>query len=153
MSIQPWQHWSGKLPSMTETQRAGTFANDDRRPPIALVIRTDAGDTAPGAEVPCLSTPEGTPCLWTAWEDYYATGEGRILMACIAFARTADEMRTHFGKTFDPWYAIGCNVARGVTRNELTQLLWSAEVLDTIEAVAARGASVTVHSWLAWNFS
>jgi hypothetical protein len=66
MSIQPWQHWSGKLPSMSEKKAVGISANDDRRPPIALVIRTGADSTALGAEVPCVWNPEGTPGLGTA---------------------------------------------------------------------------------------
>jgi hypothetical protein len=29
--------------------------------------------------------------LWTAWLDYYATGEGRALFARIAYAETAED--------------------------------------------------------------
>lgn len=94
-----------------------------------------------------------SPTLWTAWLDYYATGEGRILMACITYANCGDQIRARFAERFDPWYARGCEVQRGVVRNELTRLLWSGEALDMIERLAARGAVIDVHSWLAWNFS
>jgi hypothetical protein len=93
------------------------------------------------------------PILWTVWEDYYATGEGRALMACIMWAASEEEARSHFAKTFDPWYAKGCDALPGVVRNEITVLLWSAQALDLVESVAGRGAAVNLHAWLHFNLS
>lgn len=95
----------------------------------------------------------GTPVLWTAWLDYFATGEGRSLMACIAFASNEAEIRAHFGRTFDPWYAHGCEAGPGVVRNDLTRTLWSTAALKMIESCAAQGAWVDAQSWLHFNFS
>jgi hypothetical protein len=39
--------------------------------------------------------------LWTAWLDYYATGEGRTLFARIAYAETAEDAIRQFGTAFD----------------------------------------------------
>lgn len=93
------------------------------------------------------------PILWTVWEDYYATGEGRAIMACITWAASKEEAIRHFGKTFDPWYEKGCDAQAGVVRNEITLLLWSANALDLIDSVAGRGAMVNLNAWLHFNFS
>lgn len=93
------------------------------------------------------------PIVWTAWLQYFATGEGEALMACIAYARTADEMRGRFAKIFGEYYARGCELSPGVVRNHITQVLWSSEALQLIEQAAQRGGAVTAHSWLHRNFS
>ncbi len=36
--------------------------------------------------------------LWTVWQDYGATGEGRTLMARIAYAQNAQEAVAGFGQ-------------------------------------------------------
>jgi hypothetical protein len=72
-------------------------------------------------------------------------------MACIAFAKSEKEIRSHFGKNFHPWYAKGCYVDQGVVRNDVTTLLWSATMLDHLESVADKGASVEAHSWMHFN--
>ena len=81
--------------------------------------------------------------------DYFVTGEGRILMACITYANDEAEVRAH-GKTFDPWYANGCEIARGVARNQFTLLLWSADALFMFESL---GAALDAHTWLHFNLS
>lgn len=91
--------------------------------------------------------------LWSAWLQYFATGEGEALMACIAYARTADEMKAHFAKTFDAYFAIACEVQPGVVRNQVTEVLWSPDALRLIETAATRGAAVDAYSWLHRNFS
>ena len=74
-------------------------------------------------------------------------------MACVAYVRSAEEMRAHFAKTFDDYFAIGCEVAPGLVRNAVTQTLWSGEALQLIEQAARRRAAVHAHSWLHRNFS
>lgn len=91
------------------------------------------------------------PCLWTAWLDYSATGEGRAFMACICFAKSEEEIRSHFGNKFHPWYAKGCDVGQGVVRNGVTTLLWSATMLDHLESVADKGAWAEAYSWMHFN--
>jgi hypothetical protein len=77
--------------------------------------------------------------LWTAWLDYYATGEGRSIMATICYGPSPEQAKEHFGRVFDPYYAVACEVDRGVVRNAVTQLLWSEEALVLIESCNARG--------------
>ena len=89
--------------------------------------------------------------LWTAWQDYSATGEGRAFMACIAFVKTEEEIISHFGKKFHPWFEKGCDAGQGVVRNRVTTLLWSATLLDHIERAADAGAVVEAHSWMHFN--
>lgn len=121
----------------------------EAQPPSPPTNTTPAGEPL---------APEGgaagkTPALWTAWSDYFATGEGRSIMACIAYAKDEKEIQAHFGKTFDPWYAKGCDTQRGVIRNELTCLLWSEAILCSIEEIARRGGWVDAHSWMHFNYS
>jgi hypothetical protein len=109
-----------------------------------------------------MSVPDSTqaeasiaerPILWTGWLRYFATGEGETLMACIAYARTADEMKARFAKTFDSYFAIGCTVAAGVVRNDVTQTLWSDRALELIELAGQRRGAVYAHSWLHRNLA
>jgi hypothetical protein len=93
------------------------------------------------------------PVLWTAWLDYLATGEGRSIMACIAYANDEKEIQTRFGEVFDPWYAKGCDAQAGVVRNERTGLLWTEPVLDSIAQLAKRAGWVDAHSWMHFNLS
>ena len=48
--------------------------------------------------------------LWTVWQDYGATGEGRTLMARIAHAESAQEALADFGREFDPYFCAGAEV-------------------------------------------
>lgn len=105
---------------------------------------------APAAADPS-QIPEGKLRLWTAWLDYSATGEGRAYMACIAFAKSKDEILSHFGRKFHPWYATGCEVGEGILRNRVTTLLWSGTLLDHLELAADQGAWVEAHSWMHFN--
>jgi hypothetical protein len=80
------------------------------------------------------------PTLWTCSLDYFATGEGRTVMAHIGSASDEDGARQQFGKVFDDFYARDCNVEKGVVRNDITRLLWSEEALSLFEKVNGRGA-------------
>lgn len=100
-----------------------------------------------------MSAPDERPQLWTAWCDYFATGEGRSIMGCIAYASSADQMKERFAKKFDDWFAIGCEVQQGVVRNEVTQFLWSEAVLAWVEECGKRRGWVDAHTWMHMNFS
>jgi hypothetical protein len=63
--------------------------------------------------------------LWTVWQDYGATGEGRTLMARIAYAESAQEAIAGFGREFDPYYASGAEALEGVQENEVTRVLFA----------------------------
>ncbi len=90
--------------------------------------------------------------LWTCSLDYYATGEGRTVMAHIGYASSKDDARERFGKAFDDFYARGCTVEHGVVRNDTTRLLWSAEALALFESVSDRGA-IEAYSKFHFNLS
>lgn len=91
--------------------------------------------------------------LWTAWSDYFATGEGRSIMACITYARDEAEIRKRFAKTFDDWFEKGCEAAPGVVHNEYTAFLWSEAVLKYIEQTGENRGWVDAHAWVHVSFS
>lgn len=90
--------------------------------------------------------------LWTSWLDYYATGEGRTMMAYIGYAQDEARARQQFAEAFDEYFARGCEIKRGVVRNELTRLLWSEQALDTFQDCEARGA-LEAKAYVHFNFS
>jgi hypothetical protein len=67
--------------------------------------------------------------LWSVWLDYGATGEGRTLMARIAYAEDEHDALAGFGKAFDPYYARGAEAIQGVADNNVTRALFTAETL------------------------
>lgn len=90
---------------------------------------------------------EAAISLWTAAVDYFATGEGRTMMALICLSPDEAGARKQFGIAFDPFFAQGCTVERGVARNQITQFLWSSEALDYFEQLKSGGieAKSTFH--------
>ena len=97
-----------------------------------------------------MAEPEVT--IWTSWLDYYATGEGRSMMAYIGYATDEARARQQFAEAFGEYFGRGCEVQRGVVRNELTNLLWSEQTLNMFEEINKRGAleaKANVH----FNFS
>jgi hypothetical protein len=91
--------------------------------------------------------------IWTAWPDYAASGEGRSIMACIAYADSTEQMKAQFSKHFGPMFAAGCEMGEGVVRNEVTQLLWSDTLLVSIESSASKRTAVDAHSWMHFNLA
>ena len=77
--------------------------------------------------------------IWTASSDYFATGEGRTMMARISYAQDEDDARRQFGIAFNTYFAQGCEVERGVARNEVTLFLWSEKALAYFEQLDSRG--------------
>ncbi len=61
--------------------------------------------------------------LWTVWRDYSATGEGRTLMARIAYAENAQDALAGLGREFDSYFSSGAGVLEGVQQNAVTQAL------------------------------
>ena len=91
-------------------------------------------------------------CLWTVWADYFATGEGRTILGLICSASSPQDARQRFGEVFDPFYVPGCDVEKGVVRNEATQFLWSSAALTALEELGPR-ASVEATSRIHCNLS
>lgn len=90
--------------------------------------------------------------IWTASLDYFATGEGRTMMARICYAPNEISVRQQFGEVFDPYYAQGCTIERGVARNEVTRFLWSDLALTYFEELDSRGA-IEANSSFHFNLS
>lgn len=63
--------------------------------------------------------------LWTVWQDYFATGEGRTLMARISYAENEQDALAGFGRKFDPFFASRATAIEGVQENEVTQALFA----------------------------
>ena len=90
--------------------------------------------------------------LWTGWMDYFATGEGRSLMAYIGHARSADELRTNAGLALSEYYAKGLNVAEGVIENDVTRVVFSAKTFELVRALDGQ-AALCCHGLVSFNRS
>ena len=83
-----------------------------------------------------MTASEENRQLWTAWCDYFATGEGRSIMACVAYASSAEEMKKRFIEKFDDWFGKGCEVQKGVVTNEIAEFLWSHAIPNHLLPIA-----------------
>lgn len=90
--------------------------------------------------------------LWTVWQDYGATGEGRTLMARVAYAETELEALAGFGREFDPFFASGAKALEGVQENEVTQVLFAPEALKRARQMEGR-ATLALAARFHYNFS
>lgn len=90
--------------------------------------------------------------VWTTYLDYAATGEGRTLMARVCWAATEEDARAQFAAAFGPYFAAGCVVSQGVTRNEVTRFLWSDQALRAMEQLSG-GAAFQANSGFHFNIS
>ena len=88
--------------------------------------------------------------IWTVWLDYFATGEGRTCMACIAYADSAEHAREGFARLYGAYYAEGAVVDAGVVRNRVTQLLFSTQVLDAVQSLSGE-AAITLNGHFHFN--
>ena len=90
--------------------------------------------------------------LWTAWSDYGATGEGRTLMARIAYAEDERDALTGFGKAFDPYYATGAEASPGVADSNVTRALFTAATLEWVRQHEGR-ANIDLQAKFHFNFA
>lgn len=90
--------------------------------------------------------------LWTAWCDYYATGEGRALLGWIGHAQDRSDALRSLGDAFDPYFAAGADAAEGVVGNEAIGLLFSQRALDDVRSMQSR-ATVQLTGRLHFNFA
>ena len=91
-------------------------------------------------------------CLWTVLADYFATGECRTILGLICSASSPQDAQQRFGEVFDPFYVSGCDVEKGVVRNETTQFLWSGAALTVLEELN-QTTSVQATSRIHFNLS
>lgn len=90
--------------------------------------------------------------MHTAWCDYFATGEGRTLVALVAKARDEKHVREIVCAELGEFWSVHANVAAGVVRNEVTEHLWAAGVFKFLEHSGADTGVVTAKSQLPANF-
>jgi len=90
--------------------------------------------------------------LWTVWQDYGATGEGRTLMARVAYAENEQEALAGFGQAFDPFFASGAKALEGVLENEVTQVLFASAAFKRARQMEGR-ANVELSARFHYNFA
>ena len=90
--------------------------------------------------------------LCTVWVDYGATGEGRTLIARIAYAEDEREALAGFEKAFDPYYARSAEATEGVSENNVTRALFKAEALEWVRQHEGR-ANVDLSGKFHFNFA
>jgi len=90
--------------------------------------------------------------LWTVWQDYGATGEGRTLMARVAYAENEEDALAGFGREFDPFFASGAKALEGVQENEVTQVLFAPAAFQRARQMEGR-ATLSLSARFHYNFS
>jgi hypothetical protein len=90
--------------------------------------------------------------IWTAWMDYFATGEGRSQMAYIGYAQNADELRASAGQMLGEYYAKGLTVAEGLVENNVTRAVFSARTFELARALDGQ-ASISCYGLVSFNRS
>lgn len=90
--------------------------------------------------------------LWTTWCDYYATGEGRTLMALTGPAEDEASAKRQFAARFGEFAARGATSKPGLVNNDVTQFLWSPKMLTFIEQSPALGG-LSADARLHFNFA
>ena len=90
--------------------------------------------------------------LWTGWMDYFATGEGRSLMAYIGYAQNADELRKSASQALGEYYAKGLDVAEGLVENNVTLVVFSAKTFELVRALDGQ-ASISCFGLVSFNRS
>lgn len=90
--------------------------------------------------------------LWTGWMDYFATGEGRSLMAYIGYAQNAEELRKSAALALGEYYAKGLDVAEGLVENNVTLAVFSARTFELARALDGQ-ASISCHGLVSFNRS
>jgi hypothetical protein len=84
--------------------------------------------------------------LWTAWIQYFATGEGVTIAAVIGYAKTKKEAKQLFTDKFGEYLAIGCEVEPGIVRNEVVELLFSKTLLKRLKDNDGNSGALEAHA-------
>ena len=88
---------------------------------------------------------DGVGLLLRIWQRSHAPG-----LICSASSR--QDVRQRFGEVFGRFYVPGCDVEKGVVRNEATQFLCSGAALTALEKLDPR-AAVEATSRIQFNLS
>jgi hypothetical protein len=88
--------------------------------------------------------------LWTVSPDYYATGEGRSLLAWIGYADGERAVLERFGQSFDPFYARGADAAEGLVEDAVVRLLLGSGALEDVRRLNGR-ENLELHGRLHFN--
>ena len=90
--------------------------------------------------------------LWTVWQDYGATGEGRTLLARVAYAENEQDARAGFTREFDEHFVSGAEAIEGVQENEVTRALFAPGALKGARDMEGR-ATLVLSARFYFNFS
>lgn len=90
--------------------------------------------------------------LWTVWQDYGATGEGRTLLARVSYAENEQDARAGFGREFDEHFVSGAEALEGVHENEVTRSLFAPAALKRAREMEGR-ATLELSARFYFNFS
>lgn len=90
--------------------------------------------------------------IWTVTQDYFATGEGRTLMAWIGYAESEEEALKKFGERFNPYYTPSMGAQKGFVRDDVVSFVFSEQAISV--AVKNLGqCNLEMFSAVHFNFS
>lgn len=88
--------------------------------------------------------------IWSTYSVYGGTGEGETVMACLGHAEDAQEAKAAFVAVFGEFFGRFAVAVEGVLRDSVTGLLFSDELLGTVERLEGK-ATVVAHAKLHIN--
>ena len=88
--------------------------------------------------------------IWTTYSVYGGTGEGETVMACLSHAEDAQEAKAAFVAVFGEFFGRFAVAVEGVLRDSVTGLLFSDELLGTVQRLEGK-ATVVAHAKLHIN--
>lgn len=93
---------------------------------------------------------QGKMKIWTTYGVYGATGEGETVMACLGHAENAQQAKAAFVAIFGEFFGHFAVAVEGVLRDRINGLLFSDELLKTVEGLEGK-ATVVAHAKLHIN--
>ena len=88
--------------------------------------------------------------IWTTYSLYGGTGEGETMMAWLGHAEDAQEAKAAFVAVFGEFFGRFAVAVEGVLRDSVTGLLFSGELLETVQGLEGK-ATVVAHAKLHIN--
>jgi len=89
--------------------------------------------------------------IWTVTQDYFATGEGRTIMAWIGYAESETEALKRFTERFNPYYTPS-QAQQGFVKDDIVVYLFSEKVLSFAEKNIDK-CMLDMHAAVHFNFS
>jgi hypothetical protein len=90
--------------------------------------------------------------LWTVWTEYFATGEGHSIMACIIYAENESGAKKKFDEKFGEHFGMGAQASLGVIENALTSRLFTQTTFEEIRGRELK-CNIDAYASLHFNFS